>query len=222
MMPQTATRQALAAGRIPAPRTEQAQDPNAWVFSLSPSSLTLALALSDLPRTRAEQDQALGGLTDDYLPAHQVRWTPRAHNPAGVRQLTAWVVQGIERAGGELALWQAACQWRSHNLNRTWSTPAGKAFARRFGSQRRTQHATDWAGRMPRASEATTVRITLTARTVDVVHGLGVLFAYTSARTHSTRPETLVYRMSRYEAHMVALHFDRTLIPFVHGGYTLA
>lgn len=201
-MPQTATLEAPTARiAVPAPRTEQPKDPNAWVLSLPRTDLALALSLSDLPHTSA---------------------TAGALNPAGVRQLMAWAAQGTERAGGVLALWQAACQWRTLGRTNTWSTPAGKAFTRQFGSQRRTQHATDWAGKLPTLFEPTTVRISITADTIDLVTALGGLFTDVSGRDHTCEPMTALFQMSRHDARMVAGHFDRTLVPFVRGGYALA
>lgn len=218
-MPQTATLEALTTpSTVPAPRSAATTDSNDWVLSLPRADLALALALSDLPRTRAGQDQALGGFANPDRRAG----TLGELNSAGVSQLMAWAAQGIERAGGVLALWQTACQWRTHNLNRTWATPAGKAFTRRFGSQRRTQHATDWAGKLPTVFEAATVRISITAETAELVEDLGALFRDVSAHHHSCPPMTALFRMTRHDARMTAAHFGRTLVPFLHGGYSLA
>lgn len=218
-MPQTSALEALTAPlTVPAPRAATPTGPNTWVLSLPLTDLALALALSDLPHTRTTQDQALGGFINPDRPAG----TRGVLNSAGISQLMAWAVQGIERAGGVLALWQAACQWRSHNLNRTWSTPAGKALTRRFGSQRRTQDATDWAGKLPVVFEATLVRISITADSIDLVKDLGGLFRDVSEHDRSCPPMTAVFRMTRHDAQMAADHFGRTLVPHVFGGFALA
>lgn len=219
-MPQSATLESTTAPiTIPAPRTEEPLDPNAWVLSLPRTDLTLALALSELPRTRAEQDKAIGG----YINPHRPAGTPGVLNPAGVRMLTAWAAQGIDRAGGVLALWQATCQWRTHNRNRTWNTPAGKAFTRRFGPHRRTQHATNWAADLPTVFKPTTVRISITADTIDLIKDLGRLFPNATEHDYSGWAHTALFRMTRHDAHMLAEHFEpnQQVVPF-QGGYTLA
>ena len=170
-MPQSATLESTPV-TIPAPRTEQPVDPNAWVLCLPHDDLTLALSLSDLPQHPTTQERILGGYVNDNRPSG----TPGVLIPAGVRQLTAWIVQGIHRATLDndthrclVALWKATHEYRTHSRKGTWNTPRGKAFAGLFGSPRRTQHAADWVGDLPTMHLPTKVRISITADTTDMV-----------------------------------------------------
>jgi hypothetical protein len=212
MMPQSATldRPATTTATVPAPRTEQ--DPHTWVRGLCSSQLALALTLSDMPRTTADRDQAVGG----YLPAQFPH--PRRLTPAGVRVVNAWVAQGTERAGGLLALWQAANQWREMNRDRTWNTPQGKAFFRRFGNQRRLNSAVSMARYVPTEFDPIMVRVRTTEATEHIVCELNR--SYTPE--DESRSGVAVFQMRRHDARMAAVLFGRALAPHFAGGYSLA
>ena len=199
---------------VPAPRTAQPVDPNAWVSELNHSELRLALALSDMPRTRTAIDDALGGYTRlRPVPA------PRELNPAGTRTINAWAAQGIERAGGLMTLWQDASRLLEFNRTETWDTPQAKTFTKRFGGIRRLDIARSMVWHVATSFVTVKVRIRVTATTEPVVRELGRRYPLDTT-THQGPYET-VYTMRRHHAHLAASAFSMDLVPHIHGGYTL-
>lgn len=201
-----------AAPTIPAPRTEH--DPHAWLRGLSRPEISLALALSDMPTKRSDRDQALGG----YLPAvhTSTRLFPRRLTSSGVRVLTSWVVQGVERAGGLASLWESANEWTSINCSGRWDTPAGKAFFRRFGGQRRIESTLCLADDLPIDLKRVRVSIRLTEHTDALIQRLSRRYEVAS----QTGP-VVVFLMTPHAAQMVATVAGLSLAPGYREGFRL-
>lgn len=201
----------------PAPgyAARERQDPYGWVRGLCGTQAGFALALSDMPRTKAAREQALGGFVEPRRPNPRVLGEPRRLTPAGMRVASAWVVQGVQRGGGPVALWETAANWRRQNMK----NQEDKDLEKWLGGPRRLDSALDMASYVTTDYDPVYLRVCHGEHNRTLIRWVTVLYPPDWSNPRSA--PTAIFKLRRHDAHMVAASHGRTLTPHPSGGYWL-